>query len=359
MIDRWRGPRRWLLYMLPATWNHRRSVRATWKLFRKAVAEDDIPADQTGDDYLGARRVTQDFIDTVVAPRTRKTHLQDGTTLNAKATMQFMNAMDEDRVLSLPRGIKKVFERMLKLASAKVKLNTEVMKIVRNENGTVSVQSGSNAESQSNAAAAHTALFDAVVIAAPFHLARIAVEPQLSTLRIAIEPQLSTLPEPASVIQRHVTLFSSERSLSASFFNLPAKAKVPDHILTINNTLHQPTFVSLSRQKISYRDGCLSMAENLYRLETTAPVSDADIAKLLGLHSDPVKLPSTIWIHRAVWSQSELRPRIIKDLTQLASNVFYAGGDDVMSGSLEGALAMGEEVASKLYWGDWEWELIP
>ncbi|RAH67831.1 FAD/NAD(P)-binding domain-containing protein [Aspergillus aculeatinus CBS 121060] len=131
----------------------------------------------------------------------------------------------------------------------------------------------------------HTAHFDAVIIAAPFSQTGIAISP----------PHLQPA-ESASVeyTPLHVTHFISRYHIDPAAFNLSATESIPDEIWNLNPNpnaqstqdkdqlpLAGPTpFLTLTRAPSFWIAGCCGDTENLYRITSTKPFTDADIARL-------------------------------------------------------------------------------
>ena len=360
-IDRWKGAR-WSSWNLGrAVWKFGSTVLGLRNLFRQAgdgnrcLQSSQVSlrgcglsnaTDKHAIDYLSAKGILPDAMEAIVWPSIRETYAQDRESVHGLAAVL---SMDEEQRLFLERGIRRVFERVITLANANLKLNTEVTKITRNANGSVSVQSAPAKQDGTVTTSGDAALYDAVVIATPFYLAN-----------IAQDPPLPITPDPTPVVERHVTLFASKYRVSPAAFSLSAGATVPDRVLTTGSAAHPPDFFSLSRRDVRFKDGCVVAPEHLYRLVTAAPVSDARVAALLGLPADdPDALARQVWIHRAAWPQAELRPRAEFEAVALADRVFYAGGADAVLSSLEAGAIMGRHVARTLYDRLWQPDLEP
>ncbi|PYI34548.1 FAD/NAD(P)-binding domain-containing protein [Aspergillus indologenus CBS 114.80] len=129
----------------------------------------------------------------------------------------------------------------------------------------------------------HTAHFDAVIIAGPF-----------SQTGIAISPPHLQPPESASVeyTPLHITHFISRYLIDPSVFSLSATDPLPDEIWNLNPNpqptankdqqplARPPPFLTLTRAPSFWISGCRGDTENLYRITSTQPFTDADIARL-------------------------------------------------------------------------------
>ncbi|RAH87392.1 FAD/NAD(P)-binding domain-containing protein [Aspergillus japonicus CBS 114.51] len=129
----------------------------------------------------------------------------------------------------------------------------------------------------------HTAHFDAVIVAAPF-----------SQTGIAISPPHLQPPESASVeyTPLHITHFISRYHIDPTVFSLSATDPLPDEIWNLNPNpqptenkdqqplARPPPFLTLTRAPSFWISGCRGDTENLYRITSTQPFTDADIARL-------------------------------------------------------------------------------
>ncbi|OJJ99156.1 hypothetical protein ASPACDRAFT_120295 [Aspergillus aculeatus ATCC 16872] len=131
----------------------------------------------------------------------------------------------------------------------------------------------------------HTAHFDAVIIAAPFSQTGIAISPP------HLQPAESASVEYTSL---HVTHFISRYHIDPAVFNLSATDPIPDEIWNLNPDFNAqpaqaedqqplagpPPFLTLTRAPSFWIAGCRGDTENLYRITSTQPFTDADIARL-------------------------------------------------------------------------------
>lgn len=173
-------------------------------------------------------------------------------------------------------GNARLLKRTVRVAEAKLHLNSTVTGIVRHDDLTFDIHW--TKKSPDGKTEAHVGRFDSVVIAAPFH-----------QTGITIEPPLPLPPAEVNYIPLHVTHFITRNPLDPKSFNLSQGDKVPDTILNLNGDQAQrmarpsslPSFLAITREDSSYAAGCTIDVENQYRIISLDPISDIDIAKLV------------------------------------------------------------------------------
>ena len=213
-----------------------------------------------------------------------------------------------------------MFDRMLRLGDARVKLNTRVTGIDRSKRGQISVASTSleDAADQSH----NSVCYNAVIVTGPLQFSE-----------IKFHPDLDSMPAESSFVDRHVTHFCSKHPLSSEIFNI---ATVPDQILTtagINGVA--PDFFSLTTSEVTHREGCEVLPENMYRLVTGQPVDDKRIAELLRLpyqEGTPLAETDVRWIHRHRWSHAypEQGSNTRSGEVKLADGVYYTAAPSLV-----------------------------
>ena len=121
--------------------------------------------------------------------------------------------------LTVTGGLKRLTDRLIRLSEADVQTDAQVTKLRQSTSGGWLVEFVNNSSPHSSPAALG---FDFVILAAPFPQNGIVIEPSV----------FSPVHAPPTNTTRHVTYFASQQSLSASFFGLPHRDRVPEDILT-------------------------------------------------------------------------------------------------------------------------------
>lgn len=294
-----------------------------------------------GADYLKANGISDLFAREVVQASTRVNYAQNLGQLHALETVV---CLATDGAMSVQGGNWRIFDGMARASGAAVRLGTAVVRIERSaERGGYVVYSKRAAEvitEHDETEEQGGEFFDAVVLAAPFHIAVIDVSPPL--------PRSAT-PAPVEYVTLHTTLLASPHLLSPAFFNLPPTTPVPRVVLT---TLPPPALTADADTKGSpnpqvgpagfwsistlrgTRNPQTGEREWLYKIFSPERVEDDVLRRMFGLPSSPYsaaeegetladgkeeegngKTPRGIsWLHRKVWqSYPYLPPRTVFD----------------------------------------------
>ena len=258
------------------------------------------------------------FATDLVQASTRVNYAQNLGLIHGLETMVSMAA---DGAMSIKGGNWKIFEAMCDGSGAKVKLNTTVTSIQKNDrtgNWTifskpVQITTGIEGSHENTRVMATEEEFDSVVLASPY---------QFSELDIS--PPLRKVPDEIPYVKLYVTLFTSPRALSPAYFNLPVGTLVPSTILTTLNDTEQLNatmtgspgvdgvgsvgFFSISslRKVRKYVDGDESgpyAIENLYKVFSPAEFGDERIKEILGVsEEDGDKDAAISWSYRKIVS---------------------------------------------------------
>ncbi|KAI4673165.1 uncharacterized protein J4E78_001672 [Alternaria triticimaculans] len=209
--------------------------------------------------------------------------------------------------------------------------------------------------------------FDVVVLAGLVH-----ESPLLDSLQ-----KLGSLPKnllsPPSYTSAHVTYFATEHAFRPEYLNLSADFDIPDRLLT---TSAESSLISLSmwddmgfywedrlRRKEPWverpdhydSDECGNRKfeyENLYRIASLEYISEGKLAAMIGKDWEEGQNATDIgfsWIHRQEWSKAFAEfddGRGVSGDIQVAEGVFWLGGGDEVTSSLEMSCNMGRNVAS-------------
>ncbi|KAG1716771.1 hypothetical protein ID866_369 [Astraeus odoratus] len=233
-------------------------------------------------DYLTARGVGEKWSKEMVEAATRVNYGQNVDKIHALEGACSLAANGASSVL---KGNFHIFEKFLNHSGANVYLNTEVKSIVRvptSSRWIVHSSSGSK-------------IYNAIILAAPFHQTNMAVPPDLADL---IPPQ--------PYVHLHVTLLTtrSERA-NPEYFGLPPGTQTPKVILTTYEGKRaggiEPEFNSISylgriNRKSDYGD---EEPEWTVKIFSKDRISDEWLEKVFG---------NVGWVYRKEWDAYPVLP---------------------------------------------------
>lgn len=325
-----------------------------------------------GETVLEKNNVSPDFAREIVQASTRVNY---GQNLGLIHGLEAMVCMATDGAMSVEGGNWRIFEGMLNVSRAEIKLNNAVTGIDRNHDGTLTLTSTSTSttSNESKEEDEEKQIFDDIVLAAP-----------LQSSNLSLNLPLSQAPNPIPYVTLHVTLFSSPHRLSPKFFNLKESesSKIPETVLT---TLPKGTDLGSDRDGVgksgfwsistlqtihipqtneSGYEGPEMQKHYVYKIFSPRRLNASFITHLLDLHLDTTAkspnssisdLPPTIvsWSHEKTWNPYPfLYPRVTFDELALATNVWYTSGIEGFISTMETSALMGRNVAA-LIWGGW------
>jgi prenylcysteine oxidase / farnesylcysteine lyase len=185
--------------------------------------------------------------------------------------------------MQIEGGNWQIFDGMLRASNSTVFLNTTVEGIQRSNKGTYSIKSSSQ-DTKSGAKQLREALFDTVVLAAPLQFSDIEVEKNL----------FQYTPDKIPYVTLHVTLFTTSRTLSPSYFNLAPDAEVPTTVLTTlppnevparpEDGVGSPGFFSISTLRTVVNPKT-QQKENLYKIFSPRKVTAKFLSDIFGFSS--------------------------------------------------------------------------
>jgi prenylcysteine oxidase / farnesylcysteine lyase len=185
--------------------------------------------------------------------------------------------------MQIEGGNWQIFDGMLRASNSTVFLNTTVEGIQRSNKGTYSIKSSSQ-DTKSGAKQLREALFDTVVLAAPLQFSDIEVEKNL----------FQYTPDKIPYVTLHVTLFTTSRTLSPSYFNLAPDAEVPTTVLTTlppnevpatpEDGVGSPGFFSISTLRTVVNPKT-QQKENLYKIFSPRKVTPKFLSDIFGFSS--------------------------------------------------------------------------
>lgn len=199
-----------------------------------------------------------------------------------------MVCMAIEGAMQIQGGNWQIFDGMLKASKTTTLLNTTVTGISKT-NGKYNVKTLSQG-SGTGRLLSNEEPFDTVVLAAPFQYTGINVEKGL----------LERTPDEIPYVTLHVTLFTTDKTMSPSFFNLAPDAEVPNTVLTTlppdevpedpQNGVGSPGFFSISTLRQVINPATLEK-EYLYKIFSPQKLTSEFLSKLFATESKRSSVP--------------------------------------------------------------------
>lgn len=321
-------------------------------LSEAAVAAELLNAtSSSGEAFLHANDIGSLFAREIIQASTRVNY---GQNLHLIHGLESIVCMATDGAVSIEGGNWRIFDAALSASHAHVNVNTTVVGITRNDDGTVQVSSKLNAASTSEET------FDEVVVAGP-----------LQYSGISISPSLDHTPDKIPYVDLHVTLFSSPHRIAPQYFGLDTNVRVPETILTTLPEDFSPEnladvgpsgFWSISTLRTvdhSPVDSEETQRHYVYKIFSPERPTAEFIASILGLEKDATSSNATIgdlsksdisWFREKLWNPYPvLYPRVTFEDTLLAPGVWYTGGIESFISTMETSALMGRNVATLMF----------
>jgi prenylcysteine oxidase/farnesylcysteine lyase len=299
-----------------------------------------------GVDHLKKNGVEGLFAQELVQASTRVNYAQD---LDYIHGVEAMVCLATDGAMSVRGGNWRIFSEMAITSGAGLKLETEVHQISKTPDGRYTVNyrhveaSAASAEVQD----IRDDLFDAVIIASPYHQSGIALVPP---------PQ--SVPSEPDYVNLHVTLFSTPYQLSPYSFSLDTFAKVPDMVLTTvspkagrrsNAGLSDLGLFSISQVRKAYNPST-SSRERVFKIFSSKPVSKNQLDSLISVPMDAGQEPVSWHYHKLWQSYPYLPPRTTFDEIRIdgegdGKGIWYTSGIEQFISTMETSSLSGMNVA--------------
>ncbi|KAK3696519.1 hypothetical protein LTR37_017937 [Vermiconidia calcicola] len=254
--------------------------------------------------------------------------------------LEYVLSYETARPVSVQGGNLRLIDRLLRLSTDDIRINTDVLKLERlndNKTGLTSLSSRGGLPIVET--------FDTVIVATSLELANITFEPLL--------PNVPGLKQEYK--NSFVTHFTTPGGLNASYFNM--NETMPQNILTtvsiddVFDGIDLP-FFSLTLLREITPPGATRATESLFKLVSREEIPDADIERFLALPADSNQTLIT-WIDRQplprsvpVYEVKEDTCIEILEEIEIAPSVYYAGGGEQVVASAEFGCRMGQNSAN-------------
>ncbi|KAL1959815.1 hypothetical protein VTO42DRAFT_960 [Malbranchea cinnamomea] len=306
----------------------------------------------TGAEFLKENHISEQFSREIIQASTRVNY---GQNLQLIHGLETMVCMATDGAVSIEGGNWQIFQGMLNTSRATLKLESPVTELHRNADNTYKITSKSGKDSEQ-------AMFDHVVIAAPFQFSN-----------ITVLPPLQHPPDTIPYVDLHVTLFASPHKLAPQFFKLRPQDSVPEVVLSTlpkglklgaqRDGVGPAGFWSIStlrkaRAPSGYPTTAPSKDHYVYKVFSPRRLTAEFLSKLLNVEMDTAGNGENLtiadmsasdigWYHEKVWqSYPYLYPRITFEDIQLAPNLWYTSGIESFISTMETSSLAGKNVAA-------------
>lgn len=317
----------------------------------------------TGAEFLKENHISEEFSREIIQASTRVNYGQNLPLIHG---LEAMVCMATDGAVSVEGGNWQIFSGMIDASGAKLKLDTRVKKIQRNDDDTSTVSHSTKKEEPIDE------LFDQVVIATPLQFSE-----------IEMNPTLTNRPDTIPYVELHVTLLASPHKLSPKFFMLPAGASVPEVVLTTlpegvdlgshRDGVGAPGFWSISTLRkteppFGYDPQTIAGPHYIYKIFSPQPLTASFVSNLLSLeeielfnrdannetfhasqHRRIADLPKSdiSWFHEKAWhSYPYLYPRVTFEDIKLAPGLWYTSGIESFISTMETSSLAGMNAAA-------------
>ncbi|EKD14227.1 uncharacterized protein L3040_003634 [Drepanopeziza brunnea f. sp. 'multigermtubi'] len=301
---------------------------------------------QTGAQLIAANGIRASFSTEIVQASTRINYGQNVASIHGLETIV---SMVTGTTYQIQGGNWRIFDRMLQTLNATTLLDTTISSISKSD-GKYNVKIVSK-DSITQELLEKEEPFDTVVLAGPFQYADIEFERDL----------LNRVPDEIPYVTLHVTLFTSKRTMSPSFFKLAPGESVPTTILTTlppgevpdpTKSAGSPGFFTITTLNRVVNPSTLD-EEYLYKVFSREELDSSFLSRLLGtdLPNDlsTVKADSgdaITWYYHKVWQAYPYgSPRSTFEELELARDFYYTGGMESFISTMETNALMGMNVA--------------
>jgi len=302
---------------------------------------------QTGQELLAKNSIGASFATDIVQASTRVNYGQNIASIHGLETMVCMAI---EGAMQIEGGNWQIFDSMLKTSNTTTLLNTAVDAISKT-NGRYNIKTSSE-DSMTGETLTNEEPFDTVVLAAPLQYSDLKLEKGL----------LKHTPDEIPYVKLHVTLFTTNKTFSPSFFNLTTGAEVPTTILTtlpVDEVPEDPTkgvgspgFFSISTLRQVINPATLEQ-EYLYKIFSPEKLTSEFLSNLFGTEIpkdlSAVKADSgeaITWYYPKVWHSYPYEfPRVTFEDLELARGFYYTSGIENFISTMETSALMGMNVA--------------
>ncbi|KAH9212992.1 Prenylcysteine lyase-domain-containing protein [Leptodontidium sp. 2 PMI_412] len=302
---------------------------------------------QTGEQFLAGNSIGAPFTTDIIQASTRVNYGQNIASIHGLETMVCMSI---EGAMQIQGGNWQIFDGMLKASNTTTLLNTTVSSISKN-NGKYNIKTSSKGSTAEDIFTNEES-FDTVVLAAPLQYSDIEIEKGL----------LKRTPDEIPYVKLHVTLFTTNKTFSPSFFNLTPGSEVPTTILTTlpadeapeapPKGVGSPGFFSISTLRQVVNPETLEK-EYLYKIFSPEKITSEFLSTLFAtdVPEDLTSIradsgDSITWYYPKVWHSYPYEfPRVTFEDPELARGFYYTSGIESFISTMETSALMGMNVA--------------
>ncbi|KAF2728715.1 FAD/NAD(P)-binding domain-containing protein [Polyplosphaeria fusca] len=302
----------------------------------------------SAESYFGKLGISPRLLADFVEPCTRARSCQN---LVDASPISALLALMKTKEAKIYESNDVLVEGMIKLSGADLHLNSTVLNISDGETRRYRL---TIANKTPESAKRLQPEFDIVILAFPMSGTGIGMKVQNLS-----EDSKVSFTAPQSYTQSHITHFSSALDIISTFFHPSLDVRMPYDLLTTANSSNilsiRRSTARFNRIECIWDDECdqFDEDENLYRIVSRQPISDDDVAKLIGKEGQSLDEYDIGWVHRQAW------PRAIPNYSEnlehgdgnkieIAPKLFYLGGAERYLSSMEMSCRMGRNAARLL-----------
>ena len=316
--------------------------------------------------FFENNRASAKLINEIVRAVNRNWHGRDLHQVNVLSSMLALRSAPDG---SIYQGNQRLPHRMLKISEAYVRLNTRVSRITTGEQRRWRVHALTTNLGETQVST-FEADFDIIILTAPFAFNGIDIDPPL--------PTLASTTETRPYMERHITFFSTLCHLSPIYFNQSIDTTVPENIFTaprkpVSESDNEIFSITIADRVPPPKSGDnVDELEYVYKIVSSQPVPDNEIARLLGHHiespdqdsqiHEPLEKLGVTWVHRQAWPHAypQFDPgRPILDDLEIAPDLYYTAAAEEVLSTMEMGCRMGLNVAKHLCYSKWLGETDP
>lgn len=274
----------------------------------------------TGEQYFQNAGVSESYYKQFLQTFTRVNYAQNLDQIHAVGALVLLAAGDARQIQG---GNWQLFERMVEEANATLKLDTGIDSATKLPNGKWSLNYGdSNGDSVS--------VFDKVIIAAPFHSTNIKFSESYSVPDV-------------EYVDLFVTIFTTNETLSPSYFGEKEGTKIPGTVLT---TVPLSELPNLKFFSVAIHEYLEETGDYVFKIFSPEKFTDQDLAALFSENAN------ISWIHRKEWrSYPYIRPVENFPDFELDDGLWYLNTMETLMSTMETSALAGANVAALISQG--------
>lgn len=270
----------------------------------------------TGEQYFQNAGVSETYYKQFLQSFTRVNYAQNLDQIHAIGALVSLAAGDARQIQG---GNWQIFDRMAREANATLQLNTGINSATKLSDGKWSLAYGDS-----------VSVFDKIIIAAPFHSANITFSKSYSVPDV-------------EYVDLFVTIFTSNETLSPSYFGKEEGTKIPGTILTTVPLSASPNLKFFS---VAIHEYLEDTGDYVFKIFSPEKFINQDLASLFSENAN------ISWVHRKEWrSYPYIRPLENFPDFELDDGLYYLNTMETLMSTMETSALVGANVAALISQG--------